>query len=277
VTQQNLWERGQRLSYMFVMIWIFSSIYVQTCNMAGKRKFTKKEVDYIIQEYNNKKTITQIINECGFKISRSTIYTLLNENGVNIERKQKPKNDLTGMRFGYLEVIKMAQTEKSGDANEWRAICYCYNCGNKNFDVHPQSLLRNRTKSCGCSKDQYIKMSGENSKLYKGCGEISGKLWWTIKNRANRRNYNINISIEYVWNLYLKQNGKCALSGMPIHFANANKKNLDITASLDRIDSNQGYVEDNVQWVHKNVNIMKNIFNQQYFIHLCKEIAKNNK
>ena len=45
------------------------------------------------------------------------------------------------------------------------------------------------------------------------------------------------------------------------------------TASLDRIDSSKGYVIGNVQWVHKDINIMKNKFDNQYFIDMCKKIA----
>ena len=43
--------------------------------------------------------------------------------------------------------------------------------------------------------------------------------------------------------------------------------------SLDRIDSNNGYVEGNVQWVHKDVNMMKKDYNQEYFINICKLIT----
>jgi archaellum component FlaC len=74
----------------------------------------------------------------------------------------------------------------------------------------------------------------------------------------------------------LKQNKLCALSGLPIKFARANKRTSETSASLDRIDSTKNYVEGNVQWVHKEVNIMKNVYNQEHFIEMCKLIANNN-
>ena len=40
-------------------------------------------------------------------------------------------------------------------------------------------------------------------------------------------------------------------------------------ASLDRIDSSKGYVKDNIQWVHKDVQIMKNKFSEDYFKQIC--------
>ncbi len=245
--------------------------------MSRNNKFNQEQKQLITDLYClSGYSITKIINSCDFKISRESIYSILKDNNVTFTRKKGLKHNLIGKTFGYLTVINIAQTEKSGKLHAWRAICKCNNCGNEYFDVNPQSLLRGQTTSCGCSKDRYIKTTGSKNKQYKGCGELNGKYWGTIKTRAERRNYKIEISIEYAWNLYLQQNKKCALSGLPINFAISNKKSSETTASLDRIDSTKGYVEDNVQWVHKHVNIMKNVFEQKYFISLCKLITENN-
>ena len=86
-----------------------------------------------------------------------------------------------------------------------------------------------------------------------------------------RRPIELAITIQQAWELFLAQGRKCALSGEPIAFPRINAEKG--TASLDRIDSNLGYVLGNVQWVHKDVNIMKNKFDQDYFIGLCVKIA----
>lgn len=83
--------------------------------------------------------------------------------------------------------------------------------------------------------------------------------------------YNIGVYLS-VWELFLKQERKCALSKEEIRFP-SNYKDKTGTASLDRIDSNLGYVEGNVQWVHKDVNKMKSDFSEEYFICWCKKIA----
>lgn len=44
-------------------------------------------------------------------------------------------------------------------------------------------------------------------------------------------------------------------------------------ASLDRIDSNMDYQEENVQWLHKDINMMKQQFDQDYFIQMCCAVA----
>lgn len=241
------------------------------------KKHNKEQEDLIVTMYSSLGyTTAQIINDCGFKITRAAIYLLLKEKHIPVIRKTGIKHDLIGKTFGYLTVLRMAKTEKSGKRQAWRAICSCSNCGNQEFDVVPQNLLRGFTKSCGCSKDRYIKTTGTNSSQFTGYGELSGKYWGQILTRAKRREYIVNITIKYAWNLFLQQDRKCALSGLPIHFAISNRRTSDTTASLDRIDSSKTYEEGNVQWVHKDINIMKNVYDQERFIELCRLVAMNN-
>lgn len=86
------------------------------------------------------------------------------------------------------------------------------------------------------------------------------------KHSARRRKIEFNISKEFIMNLLDKQNNTCVLSGLDIHLSNR-------TASLDRIDSSKGYTEDNVQWVHKIVNFMKQKMSNQELIDMCKRIV----
>lgn len=52
---------------------------------------------------------------------------------------------------------------------------------------------------------------------------------------------------------------------------------LDSTASLDRIDSSKDYTIGNVQWIHKSINLMKNVIPQDIFVEWCVKIANNMK
>jgi hypothetical protein len=87
---------------------------------------------------------------------------------------------------------------------------------------------------------------------------------------AELRNIVWDLSEEFIWQLYLSQDKKCALSDKPIGWC---KEGSIHTASLDRIDSSEGYVVGNIQLVHKDVNFMKQQFSQEYFIETCKLIA----
>jgi hypothetical protein len=46
---------------------------------------------------------------------------------------------------------------------------------------------------------------------------------------------------------------------------------------VDRIDSTKGYIVGNIQWVDKQINIMKNRMNEKDFLSLCEEIVKYKK
>lgn len=192
-----------------------------------------------------------------------------------LNRKRKPPVlDITGNKYGYLIVQSIYQDLKRCPRGQYFALCNCTNCGNKNFSVRVHSLKQGLTSSCGCSKDRYIKTSGQTSKLYTGYKDISGEYFSKIKAKAKSRNIKFNITIKQVWNIFIKQNKKCALSGQIITF---NKRPNGITASIDRIDSKKGYIQNNIQIVHKHLNIMKNIYSNNYFISLCKMVSKCHK
>lgn len=70
----------------------------------------------------------------------------------------------------------------------------------------------------------------------------------------------------------MKQGEKCALTGWKIELA---KRTTDTqTASLDRIDSNKHYTVDNIQWVHKDVNRMKQYFDEEYLLQMATAVVE---
>jgi|APGre2960657404_1045060.scaffolds.fasta_scaffold14445_2 hypothetical protein len=99
----------------------------------------------------------------------------------------------------------------------------------------------------------------------------NGKLT-SIKSGAKMRDLEFQISLEEIWALYESQNKRCALTGVEIAFKDG-EMNGENTASLDRIDSSRGYVAGNIQWVHKDINLMKGSLSQEDFISLCHTIS----
>ena len=87
--------------------------------------------------------------------------------------------------------------------------------------------------------------------------------------KSGRKRLDIDINSKYIEKLFLKQDGKCALSGLDIK--------LGLNASLDRIDSSKGYIKGNVQWLHKDVNILKGSLNEEYFLEVCENVYKHNR
>ena len=178
--------------------------------------------------------------------------------------------DLTGKQFSSLTVICKAENNRQGNIC-W--LCRC-ECGVEKV-ISGNHLARKiyPVKSCGC---QARKIGSRNS-LWKGCGEISGNWWYNHilreRNPKKRAKIPVDITVEYAWELFLKQNRKCALSGLELQIGTA--KSTTCTASIDRIDSGLGYVKENIQWVHKHINFMKRTYSQEYFIQMCKLVSVN--
>lgn len=76
--------------------------------------------------------------------------------------------------------------------------------------------------------------------------------------------------------MWSKQNGLCALSGIPMtHKIYAGKINTNL--SIDRIDPNEGYTRNNTQLVCSCVNMMKGMLTIEELIQFCKAILNTQK
>jgi hypothetical protein len=137
-----------------------------------------------------------------------------------------------------------------------------------------------KTRNSGC-KSCRTTIANKSSKRcnkkqdninWKGYKEIPFNWFSKYFLRGQNRRFG-NITIEDVYNLWIYQKKKCALSKLEIGFYDDGNKH---TCSIDRINSNLDYTIDNIQLVHKDVNRMKNCYNQNHFIKICKLIAENN-
>jgi hypothetical protein len=170
--------------------------------------------------------------------------------------------NLIGKTFGKLTVISKSFTKKS--RIYWKCKCQC---GNEK-DIDGGHLRSGHTNSCGCSWYQY----GEKHHSWKGYNDISKSCFKNIKFNAKNRGIPFKLKIEELWDLFVKQNRKCALSGIPLVFE-AHHGKIQGNVSLDRIDSSKGYIIDNVQWVHKDINYMKQEYSMNHFLELCQKIC----
>lgn len=187
--------------------------------------------------------------------------------------------NLIGQKFGMLTVIEHVAPTPPNKVHFW--ICQC-DCGIVK-KIAGRHLRGGQIKSCGCSK----RRRREESPSWRGCGQLSLNHFGTIRRSAmgggkfNRRVKEFSITIEQAWEQFVKQNGKCALTGLQLSFGEGTQQQekhsstSTKTASLDRIDSTKGYVVGNIQWVHKDVNIMKNDLDSKTFFYYCSLIHEN--
>ena len=134
-------------------------------------------------------------------------------------------------------------------------------------------IIKRRQHAIGMSKKPCKKCSNKNNNpqgIYKG---IRISFFNKFKIAAENRSKTWNISIDDAAKIAEKQNWKCALSGINLIFSGDFNK---ITASLDRINNLTGYEVNNIQWVHKKINMMRGELNVENFIFFCKEVSMYN-
>lgn len=160
-----------------------------------------------------------------------------------------------GKKFGKWEVIS-EETKRLEDNPNTHWECKC-ECGNV-YQVALNNLMNGNSTQC-------IKCAAKErgSKKRKGCGDISGDMW--VK---TTRGFDIDISIEEAWDLFLKQDKKCAISGMDIEIHGYPYDWKKTTAILRRKNMNEYY------WLHVDVAMMKsNLIKHSDFINTVKIIA----
>jgi hypothetical protein len=152
--------------------------------------------------------------------------------------------------------------------------------------IHQKKTLNQIAKEVGCNNKTvhyYLGLNGlphcydakkhgrknQAHGQWKGYEDISLTYWKNVQNGAKNRKIHFQLTIEEAWQLYLKQNKTCALSGRPIYFMACNNN----TASIDRIDSSKGYTLDNVQWLHKDLNFAKQSLSNNDFVKMCQEVV----
>ena len=148
------------------------------------------------------------------------------------------------------------------------------------------------TKNCStCGKEQFygrldhFKAAVTGDWKCKSCSShtnnFKGRLgpmpftWFETKRKGGlHRGLAWDLEPQDIIDLYTEQEGKCALTGWTIEWA---LKGLTATVSIDRIDSSEGYLKTNVQLLHKDVNMAKQQYSQDYFISMCEAVANKTK
>lgn len=197
--------------------------------------------------------------------TRKEICSYLNrsENSLGwiIKNNFKDSNKIKiGHKYNKLTVLEFIGGNKFG-RKQYKCLC---DCGNITICT-TLNLKNDYVKGC---------MKCRPKKKSQSIGKISRGFYSSIKHQAKKRQKQFSISQEYVSYLYDKQRGRCALSNILLETTEGTIF-WGGTASLDRINSSQGYIEGNVQWLHKDVNRMKWELPQEEFINICGLVYKN--
>lgn len=220
---------------------------------------TELTLEYLEREHVKLRKPAQTIAK---QIGRAsaTVRRALRKFGLWKPVRQGEKRNLIGNEYGKLKVRQKAG--RGGEADTW--ICDC-ECGLEHI-TSGYKLVNMMVDQCTvCAQPQ------------SQCGSVPVIAWSEIRRGGTKRRHAFTITIEEASALFELQHKRCALSGVDISFATScvgHKRRRETTASLDRIDSQVGYVPGNIQWVHKTVNLMKQKLTQSEFITWCKLIAE---
>jgi hypothetical protein len=173
-----------------------------------------------------------------------------------------------GLKFGTLKII---EEPKSYDGR-YLIIAEC-KCGRK-LPIRPARW--GSTYSCRlCMNSTHYPEIRKSTELHYNGLRIMflNKLRLSDNlNRGKNRKLIVDITIQQLYEKLVEQDFKCALSGIPLEVLHLHPTTSN--ASIDRIDSNGNYTIDNIQWVHKDVNRMKNYFPQERFVEICNLVTK---
>lgn len=149
-------------------------------------------------------------------------------------------------------------------------LCHC----GKEFTCRFSELVNGRIKSCGCKSKCYgwkdrKKQHGDDYPYY----IVHSRCHKT----ARAREIPFEITICDIKNVYQNQSGKCYYSGQSLALPNSfvEMGSSEIEISVDRIDSNVGYVCTNIVLTTGTINYMKVTLPQEKFINYCSLVAQN--
>lgn len=226
-------------------------------------KWSDYESKYLLENFD-KMTYRAIGEHLGIKEEsiKNQAYKL------KLKKTNQIFKDYSGIRKGYVICLERDKEDSS------LFHCLCEKCNTKmiipiSFLSTSRNKKYNLTSYCNCKTEKREKIQ------WKGCGEIPGWLYGKIRKNAKGRGLEFNVSVEYLHEIWIKQNKKCPYSGIEITFTRIEEEFKYKTASLDRIDSSKGYIEGNVQWTTKQVNFMKQNLSDEDFLNLVTKIYEN--
>ena len=140
-----------------------------------------------------------------------------------------------------------------------------------------KTFYTNHGKKVYCSKTCQVKASRRNEweKKKKNPRDRVKQLYVGALNRSKTKNLPFDIDCQYLYELWLLQDGRCCVSGVefdlerPDEFGHCRWN----APSLDRIKPELGYTKGNLRLVCYQVNAAMQHYGLDHFIEVCKLVA----
>ena len=100
------------------------------------------------------------------------------------------------------------------------------------------------------------------------------------KSTATKKGYEFNLSPKFLSELWDRQEGRCAYSGLKMHMPLTHsesrwegKRSTPFIGSLDRLDNSKGYTKDNVHFVCLSLNYARGRWSGRIFKNFLNELV----
>lgn len=209
------------------------------CKQNAKKRGIKfaiksQDIDDLYQKQDGKCAITGTLMTHDYMTERQEDdHHIINPTNMSIDRI----HNSGGYTKDNIQLVCAIVNRIKHDMNPFELMFFVTTVGNHS--------VRKQAMQLGLIQEEQIKLTTDMSK------RIEQKYKYTYSN-AEKRKLNVTVTQEELNELYIKQNGKCAITGQDL---TCNKSLCDI--SIDRIDSNKHYTLDNVQLVLDSANKRK--------------------
>ncbi len=240
---------------------------INVFKVSSKFSKVKYTSDYVKNSHDSD---TRICKVCGKEHPLNSHYF---KKGITITARGERK-------AYYLYTCKTCMYESKGK-NKKGDLYRCHICGEylpaDNFDINSKNYHRDGLDR-RCKKCKAIAFKKRKEQRYKSdpfrrmlVERLAG-----AKERAKKNNLDIDIDIEYLKFLWNAQKGKCAISDIKMTYVMLQGR-VSTNLSIDRIDTNVGYIRGNVQLVCSAVNAMKSDLSKDELLYFCENILNNAK
>lgn len=176
----------------------------------------------------------------------------------------KPITEFSVARRKSKQVLKNGSTFKrslNSSTPEITYNTYCKTC----CSLRAKEFRRKYKETTGNSDYRGSGLNTQYSKEDRPLMSAIRRRLTQAKCNAKRTGVVIDLTERYLYEIFKKQQGKCALSGVPMLLDG----NTNLRLSLDKIIPENGYVVGNVQWTIFAANRAKGDLTNKDFIRLC--------
>jgi hypothetical protein len=223
------------------------------------------DFDYIKSNYG-KKTTHEIAKELNSTTDR--VRRVMKMQGLEVLGKSEMYKNIKQFKFSYED--NLCEDYKNGLNQGELAKKYKISSEKVRFLLDRNKINRLIGKGSGSKKAWAEGIRKPRNCNKGGTKDIHNALFNRWKNNAKSRDYPFEVSIEYLQNILEKQNFKCGYSNIDMLCPKTYNEKREMTSSpylisLDRIDNEFGYIENNVHFVCVWANKGKGAYTHEIF------------